>query len=171
MQVQLSEIERKEKRYDVPDENWLPVEGVTVLHVADAHVCGRLTKAGDPLFYGQLAVTVAGVCSRCGQSVSYEVAESFRYVVAMDCEADCTEAERQCSEAECDMVFLERPELDLGEILREQLLLSLPLRVLCRKECRGLCPYCGVPRQQEVCHCGCGESTSPFAVLGTLEKK
>ncbi len=171
MQIQLGEIGRKERCYNVPDENWLPVDDVIVKNVTDAYVCVRLTKSGDPVLRGCLAVTIADFCSRCRRSIVYEVAENFHYLVKMNCEAVFTEAERQCSTAECDTVFLERPVLDLAEILREQLLLSLPIRMLCDQDCKGLCPHCGALRHQDVCACGGGESASPFAILETLQKK
>ncbi len=171
MQIQLGEIGRKEKCYNIPDKNWLPVDDVVVKSVTDAYVCVRLTKAEGPVLRGHLAVSVADFCSRCRQPVVYDIAESFHYFVKMNCEAVFPEAERQCSAAECDTVFLERPVLDLAEILREQLLLSLPIRTLCDQDCKGLCPHCGMLLHQDVCACGGGESTSPFEILEALQKK
>ena len=44
-------------------------------------------------------------------------------------------------------------ELDLGEAIREELILDLDPFVLCDPECKGLCPKCGVNRNQQTCEC------------------
>lgn len=44
-------------------------------------------------------------------------------------------------------------ELDLGGILREQILLALPMDALCREDCKGLCPVCGKDLNQAACGC------------------
>lgn len=43
--------------------------------------------------------------------------------------------------------------IDLGEVVREQLYLALPMKPLCREDCKGLCPVCGVNRNRETCTC------------------
>src|SRR5688572_563653 len=44
-------------------------------------------------------------------------------------------------------------KIDLGEVVREQLYLALPMKPLCREDCKGLCPVCGVNRNREACTC------------------
>ncbi|HUR21173.1 MAG TPA: DUF177 domain-containing protein, partial [Vicinamibacterales bacterium] len=44
-------------------------------------------------------------------------------------------------------------QIDLGEVVREQLYLTLPMKPLCREDCKGLCPVCGVNRNRETCTC------------------
>ena len=44
-------------------------------------------------------------------------------------------------------------QIDLGEVVREQLYLALPMKPLCREDCKGLCPVCGVNRNRETCTC------------------
>ena len=43
--------------------------------------------------------------------------------------------------------------IDLGEVVREQLYLALPMKPLCQEDCKGLCPVCGVNRNRETCTC------------------
>ena len=59
--------------------------------------------------------------------------------------------------------------VDLDDLLRQQLYLSLPVKNLCAEECRGLCPGCGANLNQADCTCGAGEDRSPFAVLRQLQ--
>ena len=44
-------------------------------------------------------------------------------------------------------------KIDLNEVVREQLYLALPMKPLCREDCKGLCPVCGVNRNRETCAC------------------
>ena len=44
-------------------------------------------------------------------------------------------------------------KIDLGEVVREQLYLALPMKPLCQEDCKGLCPVCGVNRNRETCSC------------------
>jgi uncharacterized protein len=44
-------------------------------------------------------------------------------------------------------------KIDLGEVVREQLYLALPMKPLCREDCKGLCPVCGANRNRETCTC------------------
>ena len=48
--------------------------------------------------------------------------------------------------------------------------LAIPVQPLCREECRGLCPQCGVDRNRETCDCAAPRDASPFAVLATLKE-
>ena len=43
--------------------------------------------------------------------------------------------------------------IDLGEVVREQFYLALPMKPLCRETCKGLCPVCGANRNRETCTC------------------
>jgi uncharacterized protein len=59
-------------------------------------------------------------------------------------------------------------ELNLAEMLREQVILAIPMQPLCAEACRGLCPVCGQDRN--VSQCGCPEERpdNPFAILREL---
>jgi uncharacterized protein len=58
--------------------------------------------------------------------------------------------------------------LDLGEAVRQQLLLGIEIIQLCSPECKGLCPTCGTNLNIKRCKCPPPESTSPFAALQGL---
>jgi uncharacterized protein len=60
-------------------------------------------------------------------------------------------------------------ELDLGPALREQLLLSVPEYVVCREECRGLCPQCGADLNQGTCDCEPERAGDPWEALRKLK--
>jgi len=50
-------------------------------------------------------------------------------------------------------------EIPLGDMLHEQILLSVPMRHLCKETCKGLCPICGINLNQHTCNCSKGRTT------------
>ena len=58
----------------------------------------------------------------------------------------------------------------LGEMLREQVILSVPMQPLCAVDCKGLCAQCGENLNVKVCSCSHVEAVSPFSVLRNLVK-
>ena len=68
-----------------------------------------------------------------------------------------------------DLFPLDGPVVDLAEVAREQVDLALPLRVLCRDDCRGLCPGCGADLNREACRCTSVGGDERFAGLARLK--
>jgi uncharacterized protein len=60
--------------------------------------------------------------------------------------------------------------VDLDEVVREQLLLALPSRHLCREDCQGLCQKCGANLNDGHCSCEQGEVDPRWAALANLKK-
>jgi uncharacterized protein len=87
-------------------------------------------------------------------------------------EADADEEEQEVELSDRDMVvaYYENDRIDLGEMVREQMLLALPLRRLCREDCRGLCPSCGVNRNTGTCECPPAEPADVDERLAPLRK-
>jgi len=58
-----------------------------------------------------------------------------------------------------DVVLLlpEQVEVDLNPYIEENLILSIPMKMLCREDCKGICPGCGADLNHEVCRCGRSE--------------
>jgi uncharacterized protein len=63
------------------------------------------------------------------------------------------EEEVELQEEDLNTAYYRDHVLDLGEMLREQFYLALPMRPLCRLDCQGLCPQCGADRNVEACQC------------------
>ena len=73
--------------------------------------------------------------------------------------------------ADRDMViaYYDGDVLDLGEMVREQFFLTVPLKRLCREQCAGICPTCGANRNDKSCQCPPeAETASPFGSLRKL---
>jgi len=58
--------------------------------------------------------------------------------------------------------------LDVDELIRQSLLVDLPIQPLCKPDCAGLCPTCGENLNMRKCQCEVDETESPFKVLGEL---
>ena len=58
--------------------------------------------------------------------------------------------------------------IDIDELVREQVILAIPVRVLCREDCRGLCPTCGADRNFKECGCESAETDPRWAALKNL---
>jgi uncharacterized protein len=95
------------------------------------------------------------LCARCLEPVLTPLQGDFDLIyrpIAVETEA----GEHAISEDETEIGYYEKSGLLLEDAVREQVLLNLPGRVLCREECKGLCPQCGANRNAT--DCGCGES-------------
>lgn len=112
----------------------------------DADVVGELDCESLPGGISVTGVVTArwyGHCRRCAEDVWGEVSERVR--------ERCTDAGG--TEEDPDAYPLAGDELDLLPLLRDAVLLNLPLVPLCDDGCRGLCPICGVNRNEENCSC------------------
>ena len=88
--------------------------------------------------------------------------------------ADQVEEEDEVELSDHDMVvaYYRDNRLDLGEAVREQIVLGVPLKGLCREDCRGLCPGCGVNHNTADCACTFEEPEDPrLAPLRKLFEK
>jgi uncharacterized protein len=120
--------------------------------------------------FGSMNTLVETACNRCGKLISIALDQHFEYVLRVE-EEPVYSDDYQCSDEECDTLFLTEASLDSNEILREQILLAVPLRQLCDYSCKGLCKKCGINLNDNKCQCGEINENSPFAILKTLQKK
>jgi uncharacterized protein len=72
---------------------------------------------------------------------------------------------------ETEIGYYQGDSLALEDVLREQVLLSLPVRTLCKPDCKGLCPRCGVNRNRQVCSCDAGPSDPRWEALADLRSR
>ncbi|MGO4213707.1 DUF177 domain-containing protein [Terriglobus sp. YAF25] len=92
------------------------------------------------------------LCARCVDPVPQHIEGEFDLLFRPS-GVDGEQGERSISEAETEIGYYEESGLVLGDVVREQVLLSLPGRTLCREDCKGLCPRCGQNLNQGSCDC------------------
>jgi uncharacterized protein len=78
------------------------------------------------------------------------------------------EEEVELQDEDLDTAYYRDHVLDLADMLREQFYLALPMRPLCRPDCQGLCPNCGIDRNVETCQCKTEWVDPRLSVLKTL---
>lgn len=94
---------------------------------------------------GSMDVTLQGACSRCLDEVEIPVSISFEYSIV---KPDGFHEPDEDTE-----LFMNGYELDAETLIDNELIMSLPMKVLCKKTCKGLCPVCG--KNRNVNECGC----------------
>lgn len=114
---------------------------------------------------GFLKNRIEAACDRCLNAVSLPVERDFD-LTYRPVGTIAREEEMELPEGELDIGFYHGDGIDLGDVLAEQVILALPMKVVCREDCLGLCPSCGADRNAGACSCPAPQSVSPFAALG-----
>ena len=108
---------------------------------------------------GRLATRLELACARCLEPVVEELASSFDLLYHPVATISRKE-EIELRPEDADTGFFTGEGLFLADVLAEQVHLALPLKVLCRAECQGLCARCGANLNRERCRCG-GPAADP----------
>ena len=115
------------------------------------------------LFAGRFQVP----CARCVEPVKVPLSADFD-LIFRPLHADAEGVERSITAPETEIGYYQEDSLALEDVLREQVLLSLPVRTLCKPDCKGLCPRCGVNRNTQNCSCEVGPSDPRWEALAGL---
>ena len=118
--------------------------------------------SGEIVVRGTLNGTLRQECRRCLEPVSTRLAEEVTMVFVPSAHPG--------AEDDGDVRFFKNnaAELDLGEPVREELILAIDPYVVCDPDCRGLCPRCGANRNTETCTCAGSESDFRWDALRGL---
>jgi len=73
-------------------------------------------------------------------------------------------------DTETDLAYYNGDEINIADLVRESMILAEPLKVVCSKSCRGLCPHCGINRNEAECSCNDNAIDPRLAVLSKLLK-
>ena len=106
-------------------------------------------------------------CARCVEPVDIPLAAEFD-LIFRPAGADTESAERSITPVETEIGYYQRDSLLLEDVLREQVLLTLPVRTLCKPDCKGLCPRCGQNRNSQECSCDEGPADPRWEALSGL---
>lgn len=124
----------------------------------------------DIRLVGKLEGRVVVACARCLEPVEIPIARSFD-LLYRPAESEKGSDEVAIHEAETEIGYYSGDSMELEDSLREQVLLAVPIKSLCRFDCKGLCPTCGVNRNQQLCHCTPARPDPRWATLGELKNK
>ncbi|RMG65351.1 MAG: DUF177 domain-containing protein [Bacteroidetes bacterium] len=129
----------------------------------------RISKKTDHLrVQGELRACLRLSCHRCLGHFQQQLQPPIDTVL-MHAPATPEDEEVELDAEELDTTFFDGEEIDIDHLVAEELFLALPFQVLCKEECKGLCPGCGANLNLEPCRCERGVSASPFASLQLLK--
>ena len=99
-------------------------------------------------------------CSRCLNDFSFDVEARTRFTFCRTHEEGSAEKEIELDLEDMESGLLTGDEIDLADLVYEQIVLSIPIKPLCKEKCKGICPMCGVDRNVEDCRCK-ADTTDP----------
>lgn len=147
-----------------PFEAEVEIEPMEVLsdpvHFVDVRVEGEYLCTGDNRISlkAEVESQLDTRCSRCLEPVRIPVN------AAVDAIFD-----RQPDPEDPDLYSFEASTVKLTDAVRDALLLEMPMRILCKEDCRGLCPVCGINLNKDTCTCQEGaEVMNPFSALKSI---
>lgn len=141
------------------------------LEFTGARITGEvdLSKHGqDILVRGSLSGQIELACGRCLEPFAAPTAIEFDLLLVPG-PINAAAAKEELSPEDLDLDYYTGEIVDLESILREQIILMLPLKPLCDESCKGLCPHCGANLNSETCSCSTDAVNSPFAQLAKLK--
>ncbi len=148
-----------------PDDVELDGEGELVsVATLDADVFSKDEKV---YIRGRIGTIIRLECTRCLENVTTPADLDFE-AIFVDASKEDSESEVEVKDAALDESLVLDGRIDLREVVREQLLLSLPEQVYCSDDCKGLCPKCGTNRNLLDCKCDEGDIDPRWAALKNL---
>ncbi len=133
-----------------------------------AAVTGKVRIAGTEVFINGHIETRARVeCDRCLKQVELPVSADFalEYITGHDYESTSV---AELMEDEMSVSVFDGESIDVDEIVKEQILLSVPTRTLCQAECKGICPNCGADKNAGDCNCEPNQGDPRWTALRSL---
>jgi len=143
------------------DEHDLALVGPVECH-------GRAHKKSEEVeLLGRLSARIEAPCARCLKPVELPIAADFseRFVPAVSWRS---EEQHELREEDLNLAVFNGEAIELDDLVREEILLAVPAQLVCRENCKGLCPDCGVDRNLGECYCETRQVDSRWQALKDL---
>jgi uncharacterized protein len=131
---------------------------------------GKHEVIQDIRLRGHLETELDLQCARCLEPVKQDVKRDFE-LLYRPLGIDAGRDELSVTDAEAEIGYYQGGGLLLEDVLREQVLLALPLKITCRADCKGLCPQCGKNLNQERCSCSIEIEDPRWAALKEVRSR
>lgn len=173
MFLSVREMELRKIRFDEtfePGQIEFASENLEQLSPLHAVGTAELLKntGGELRIQGRYTVDFSAPCDRCLVTARFPLDTGFdlfyRPVATI-----ARDEEIAIDEGEAEIGFYEGGGLELEDILREQILLALPMQRVCSEDCKGICPVCGKNRNQSACDCSIHPVDDRWGALRKLE--
>lgn len=129
----------------------------------------KIFRVGDKvLINGKVKTEASLQCSRCLENFSYPLDVKFEveYVPFQE----FIRTDEELTREELDVSFYKNDQIDIEEIVREHLLLAVPMKPLCKSDCRGICPRCGINLNADSCKCNAKEIDPRLSALKEFQR-
>lgn len=124
---------------------------------------GRLYSKADVLYIDiDIKFAFYGVCDRCAEEIKKDFSITLNKIIV---------EELQNIDNDDDYIVVENQLLDLDELVNEEISLSLPSKMLCNDDCKGLCPKCGTNLNVKKCDCKSDVDPRMAALLQLLDNE
>ena len=134
-----------------------------------AAVTGKVRLAGNEVFVNGHVETRAQVeCDRCLKPIDLPVSADFALEYITGAEYESSSGAAELTEAEMSVSVFDGEAIDVDEVVKEQILLAVPTRMLCREDCKGICPECGTDLNSGECNCVKDDIDPRWAALKNL---
>jgi uncharacterized protein len=153
---------------DIRLQTPLRTTGRAQLLVEERH--GKKGAIKDIRVVGDYSTRIEARCARCLEPVSRDLASQFD-LLYRPLGVDAGPDERAVQRAETEIGYYRGEGLLLEDVLREQVLLGVPIKLVCSEQCRGMCPRCGQNLNAGQCVCPEPVSDNRWAALKDLREK
>ena len=180
MFIEIHELERHPVDFD---EDFLPGAidlGADLRQGGQLHTSGRAQLVEehhgkhklikDIRLNGELSTRVEIACARCLEPVVQNIEREFD-LLYRPLGADAGREETPVTGTEAEISYYAGEGLLLEDVLREQVLLAVPLKAICRQDCKGLCPHCGANLNLTQCSCAEPAEDARWPALRDLRSK
>lgn len=166
MLINLSElfsVDGKEKTYtqDIEMTDFHAPDGVyTIISKAPVRLWFR--NLGDRKLHmkGSIDLTVLIPCGRCLEPVEYQLQTEFEQ------ELNLEQSDEERVEDLNEQPYISGYHLDVDQLVSNELVLNLPMKILCSDDCKGICNRCGVNLNHETCSC---DQSSPDPRMAAIQ--
>lgn len=125
---------------------------------------------GEIRIQGHLTVRMRSECDRCLEPAEFPIDSDFDLLYRPAVRGGYDE-EVEIDEGESEIAFYNGDGVELKDVLREYVLLSLPMQRICCENCHGICPVCGQNRNLVSCGCEVKPVDDRWAALKNLQTK
>jgi uncharacterized protein len=154
MYIDLSQFEEDELHIEYCYDEQFDLQGNEMRLVTPPAIDCWLQRAAHRQYRlkGQVVAAIQVQCDRCLSDFAIPVHAPFDVFYA-PIETLRPAEEVWLSPQDLDYGFYRDERIDVDILVREQILLAMPFRLLCKEDCQGLCPRCGVDLNQSSCSC------------------
>jgi len=173
MEIQLKELKEGKTSFEFKNQKGeiLEIEEKRGVKVKNFKVSGEIRKSR--LEYFLILNVISKIlleCARCLEKFEKDFEEKGEYHIKIGKDKLADKKEVEIQEENINTIYLDEPVLNLIPLIREIILLSLPMKPLCKEDCKGLCPLCGKNKNKEECNCKV-EISTPLSKIKDVFKK